>query len=92
MPLTAGFIGKVWLFGAAIQAGYVGLATVGILMTMFSFYYYLRVVVYMYMYDAEEGELFEPPTVSNKIALGFSAFFVILFGIFPNLLWLVILS
>jgi NADH-quinone oxidoreductase subunit N len=49
VPISAGFIGKFQLFAAAVDAGYVGLAIVGVLTSVVSAYYYLRVVVSMYM-------------------------------------------
>ncbi len=51
IPPTAGFAGKVYLFSAAIDAGYVGLAVIGVLNSLVSVYYYLGVVVQMYMVD-----------------------------------------
>lgn len=87
VPGTAGFVGKLWLFGAAVQSGYILLAVVGILTTMLSFYYYLRIIVMMYMHDAEKDARFDQYSVSNTIALCIAAFFIILLGVFPNLLW-----
>ena len=52
IPPTAGFMGKLWLFGAAIDSGYVWLAVIGVLNSAISLYYYIRVVVFMYL---EEG-------------------------------------
>jgi NADH-quinone oxidoreductase subunit N len=48
-PPTAGFAGKVYLFSAAIDAGYVGLAVIGVLNSLVSVYYYFGVLVQMYM-------------------------------------------
>jgi NADH-quinone oxidoreductase subunit N len=48
MPPTAGFIGKLWLFKAGIDAGFTGLVIVAAISTMVSIYYYLRPVVVMY--------------------------------------------
>jgi NADH-quinone oxidoreductase subunit N len=50
-PPTAGFAGKFYLFSAAVDAGYVGLAVVGVLNSLVSVYYYLGVLVPMYMAD-----------------------------------------
>ena len=47
IPPTAGFMGKFWLFGAAIEAGYVWLAVIGVLNSAVSLYYYIRIVVFM---------------------------------------------
>jgi NADH-quinone oxidoreductase subunit N len=49
VPPTLGFWGKFYIFRAAIEAGNVGLAIVGLLTSLLSAYYYLRVVVVMYM-------------------------------------------
>ena len=51
MPPTAGFTGKFYLFSAAIDAGYVGLAIIGALNSLVSVYYDLGVLVSMYMAD-----------------------------------------
>lgn len=87
MPCTAGFVGKLWLFGAAIQGEYYALAVVGILTTLLSFYYYLRVIVFMYMHEPEEGISFDTVPMTGRIATGIAAFGVLLLGIYPNLLW-----
>jgi NADH-quinone oxidoreductase subunit N len=60
MPPTAGFAGKFYLFSAAIDAGYVGLAVIGVLNSLISVYYYLGVLVPMYM--AEGTRAIVPPT------------------------------
>jgi NADH-quinone oxidoreductase subunit N len=60
IPPTAGFAGKFYLFSAAIDAGYVGLAVVGVLNSLVSVYYYLGVLVSMYM--AEGGRAVVPPS------------------------------
>ena len=49
VPPTLGFWGKFYIFRAAVEAGNVGLAVVGLLTSLLSAYYYLRVVVVMYM-------------------------------------------
>ena len=53
IPPTAGFMGKLWLFGSAIDAGYIGLAVVGVLNSALSLYYYVRVVVFMWADDPD---------------------------------------
>ena len=55
IPPTAGFVGKLYIFQAAVGAQLYGLAVVGVLTSVLGAYYYLRVVVYMYM-RAPEGE------------------------------------
>lgn len=53
VPPLAGFIGKLLLFGAAINAGFVWLAVVAILNTVLSLAVYLRIVIPLY--QAPEG-------------------------------------
>ena len=51
IPPTAGFMGKVYLFGVAVQAGLIPLVVVGVLNSVVSIVYYLRVTVAMYMQE-----------------------------------------
>lgn len=53
LPPTIGLIGKLYLFRAVIDAGFVWLAVIGVLTSVVSAFYYLRVVVIMYMKDGE---------------------------------------
>jgi NADH-quinone oxidoreductase subunit N len=40
IPLTGGFVGKFYLFSAAIKEGFLGLAVIGVLNSVLSVYYY----------------------------------------------------
>jgi NADH-quinone oxidoreductase subunit N len=51
LPPTAGFVAKWYVFAAAVQEGYFGLAIVGVLTSVISVFFYLRIVVAMYMSD-----------------------------------------
>ena len=55
IPPTAGFMGKVYLFGVALRAGLVPLVIVGVLNSVVSVFYYLRVTVALYM-EEPQGE------------------------------------
>ena len=55
IPPTAGFMGKFWLFGAAIESGYVWLAVIGVLNSAVSLYYYIRIVVFMWLKNEPSG-------------------------------------
>ncbi len=55
IPPTAGFMGKLYLFAAAVNAGYVWLVVVAVLMSAVSLYYYFRIVLQMYLRDGEEA-------------------------------------
>ena len=60
MPPTVGFVGKFYLFRTAIEAGFVGLAVIGVLTSLVSVYYYLRVVMYMFMRSGDPEARQEP--------------------------------
>ena len=53
-PPTAGFMGKLYLFAAAVEGGYIILTLIAVLMSAVSLYYYFRIVVQMYLRDGEE--------------------------------------
>jgi NADH-quinone oxidoreductase subunit N len=57
IPPTAGFMGKLYLFAAAVEGGYVLLAVIAVIMSAVSLYYYFRIVVQMYLQDGEEEGL-----------------------------------
>jgi NADH-quinone oxidoreductase subunit N len=84
IPGTAGFMGKVVIFSAAVGAGQVPLAILGVLMSAISVYYYIRVPVLMYMREpSEEGPRLELATGEGLVLLA-CAFGVLYLGIFPN--------
>jgi NADH-quinone oxidoreductase subunit N len=56
IPPTGGFMSKLYVFAAAVNAGYVGLVVIGVLMSAVSLYYYFRIVVKMYLVDGDEAE------------------------------------
>lgn len=83
IPPTAGFMGKLWIFSAAIEARYVWLAVIGVLNSAISLYYYLRVVVFMFMKGEATGS--EPvmhPALGAALAVALVGTIVI--GIYPR--------
>ena len=86
IPPTAGFMGKFWLFNAAIDAGYYWLAVIGVLNSAVSLYYYIRVVVFMYLKQETTGS--EPTTsVGLALALAAAVAVTIVLGVYPELLF-----
>lgn len=53
LPPTAGFIGKLYLFAALLNSGWVWLAVVGAINSVISLYYYVRVLRNMYLVSSE---------------------------------------
>ncbi|MGB4598770.1 MAG: NADH-quinone oxidoreductase subunit N [Trichlorobacter sp.] len=86
IPPTAGFIGKFYLFSAAVQEGYVWLAIIGVLNSAASVYYYLRVMVFMYMKPAEEEFGWVKVTAPITLALVVAGVATLALGIVPSYL------
>ncbi len=89
IPLTAGFVGKAVVFGAAVDAGYTWLVVVGVVTATAGLFFYLRVIVLMYMQAPAVAEA--PGTASARpatpfparLALGVAMVVTILFGVAP---------
>ncbi len=87
LPPTAGFVGKLVLFGALVEEGGafpVSLAVIGVLFSVVSLYYYARVVGAMF--------LVRPREEAAPVRLEFSTYFILWamavltigFGLFPS--------
>ena len=86
IPPTAGFMGKIWVFGAAIDAGWTWLAVVGVVNTAISLFYYIRVVVFMWVKEEVMGSPI-PLGPAMAVALTITAVGTIGFGLYPELLF-----
>jgi NADH-quinone oxidoreductase subunit N len=83
IPPTAGFVGKFYLFGAAVREGYIWLAVIGVLNSAVAAYYYLRIIVVMYMRDPEGAPTELAPSLSGTLALFVALCGVIWLGVMP---------
>jgi NADH-quinone oxidoreductase subunit N len=83
IPPTAGFVGKFYLFGAAVRSGYVWLAVIGVLNSAAAAYYYLRIIVNMYMREPEGTPAVIMPSFAGALAVVVALWGVIQLGIFP---------
>jgi len=77
IPPLAGFFGKWFVFAAAINAGLVTLAVIGVLASVVGAFYYLRIVKVMYFDEAVEP--FDKPDRSMAVVLSASAIVVTAF-------------
>jgi NADH-quinone oxidoreductase subunit N len=87
IPPTAGFMGKFWLFGAAIESGHLWLAVVGVLNSAISLYYYLRVVVFMYLKKDATGMTEAAPSPSLTFAMAIAVVATLFLGVYPRALF-----
>ncbi len=91
IPITAGFVGKVAVFSAAIDAGYLWLVIVGVVSATAGLFFYLRVIVLMYM-QAPAPAMVEAPGAARaqpepsgpvRFALVVATALTIAFGVVP---------
>ncbi|HEX9597675.1 MAG TPA: NADH-quinone oxidoreductase subunit N, partial [Anaerolineales bacterium] len=84
IPLTAGFIGKWFVFKVTLDAGLVPLAVIGVLTSVVSAFYYVRIIVNMYL---REGEGDPAAGATRYVEWAIYAAFAgtLLLGIFPAL-------
>jgi NADH-quinone oxidoreductase subunit N len=83
LPPTAGFIGKWYIFSAAVQEGHYALAIIGVLTSVVSVFFYLRIVVMMYMTEgADAVRPHVPATAMAGLALATLAVFYL--GVLPT--------
>lgn len=83
IPPTAGFIGKLYIFMAAINAGYTWLVIIAVIFSAISAYFYLRIVMYMYMRDPKITVNLTT-SFSSGIALVVTTAAVLIIGVFPT--------
>jgi NADH-quinone oxidoreductase subunit N len=83
IPPTAGFVGKFYLFMAAVNAGYTWLAIVAVIFSAISAYFYLRIVMYMYMKEPKT-EIALSASASTGLALLVTVVAVLLIGVLPS--------
>jgi NADH-quinone oxidoreductase subunit N len=85
IPPTAGFVGKLVIFRAAIESGFVALAMIGVATSAIAAYYYFMVIKTMFM---EQSAV--QPELSTSRPLAFGLFLMVaatlLLGPFPNVL------
>jgi NADH-quinone oxidoreductase subunit N len=85
VPPLAGFLGKLYVFGAAVQGGLAWLAALGVVNSVISAYYYLRVVAAMAwperMHTAPAG-IRVPRGLQAAVAL--AALAVVVLGLWPG--------
>ena len=84
LPPTAGFIGKWYIFSAAVSAGYYSLAVIGMLTSVISVFFYLRVVVMMYMAEREGDAVQVRVTGLGMAALAVSIAAIFYLGVLPT--------
>ncbi len=84
IPPTGGFVGKFYLFAAAVQSGWTWLAVVGVVTSAISLYYYFRIVVFMYQQEAGSATPAPAPARGVSIAIALCAAATLVLGLWPG--------
>src|ERR1700681_615548 len=84
LPITAGFLGKFYVFNAALESNLIWLAILLALNSVIGAYYYLRVMVVMYMREPKQEIAAEPVPWTLSIVLWIAAAGTVFVGLFPT--------
>ncbi|MEK7286743.1 MAG: NADH-quinone oxidoreductase subunit N [Nitrospirota bacterium] len=83
IPPTAGFIGKLLLFGSAIEGQFYGLAVIGVLNSVISLYYYFKVATVMFMEEPSQERTLSF-SIPIKIGLWAMSIATLVIGLYPE--------
>lgn len=83
IPPLAGFIGKFYVFMAAVDAGFIKLAIAGVLFSAVGAFYYLRIVKLMY-FDEAASEFSMPVATTSNAVVWVSWAMILFWGVFPT--------
>ena len=83
IPPAAGFLGKYYIFLSLIESQHYGLASLGVLYSLFGLYYYLKIANSMLMRAPMETERLSL-SFGMRCTLGVTALATIVIGIFPE--------
>jgi len=83
IPATIGFIGKFYVFAAAVRERFYVLALIGVLNSVVSLYYYMRPVREMFLEQPEEGASRFSDEAWNYSLMGLLATATIALGLYP---------
>jgi len=84
VPLTGGFVGKFYIFQAALNSHLVWLTVLGLINSAIAAYYYLKIIVAIYMRQPDVATMqLEAPPFTLRLAMWVSAIGVLVLGLFP---------
>jgi NADH-quinone oxidoreductase subunit N len=81
MPPLAGFVGKFYVFAAAVEGGLIWLAVIGVLNAIIGLYYYLIVLKVVYLHRSPDEDKPIAVGVPYTIALGTCVAFILAIGV-----------
>jgi NADH-quinone oxidoreductase subunit N len=87
IPPMVGFFGKIYLFSAAVNAGYVWLPILGLVGSAIGIFYYLRIIVNLYMLPSDASDVKVRATTLQENLITLSALTTLVLGLFPQLVF-----
>jgi NADH-quinone oxidoreductase subunit N len=87
VPPLAGFVAKIWVFAAAVDADLVWLAFIGVINAIIGVYYYLIVLKYVYLYRSDDEDKPLPISRPDRLALAMLTLGILLVGILFGPWW-----
>ncbi len=84
LPITAGFLGKFYIFTAALASRLIWLAVLLAINSVIAAFYYLRVIVVMYMREPNQSWLAVPMPWAVTVVLSIAAIGTFYLGLFPG--------
>ncbi len=81
IPPLAGFLGKFYIFVAAVNAGFVPLAVVGLLASVIGAFYYIRIIKLVYFDEATVQ--FDKPGLLTGTLMGASSILMLVYFVYP---------
>ncbi|GAB2696161.1 NADH-quinone oxidoreductase subunit N [Mucilaginibacter koreensis] len=85
IPLTAGFIGKFYMFYGAMSRYQIWLVIIAVINAIASIYYYFKVIIAMYFRTGDEHTVLTVPGY-YRFVLGVSAVITLVVGIYPEMI------
>ncbi|WP_235987763.1 NADH-quinone oxidoreductase subunit NuoN [Halosaccharopolyspora lacisalsi] len=88
IPMTSGFMGKFYVFSAAVTDGMVPLVVIALVASAAAAFFYLRVIVLMYFNEpAADGPTVSVPGAFTTAAITLGVVVTLLLGVLPTLAW-----
>ena len=84
IPPTGGFVGKFYLFAAAVESGWIWVAVVGVLTSAISLFFYFGIVVQMYLKESDDTTPRPMPAVGVASTIAICAVVTVLLGLVPG--------
>ncbi|MDQ6809709.1 MAG: NADH-quinone oxidoreductase subunit N [Verrucomicrobiota bacterium] len=84
VPFTVGFLGKFYIFDAAVRTHQVALAAAGVVTVACGFYYYLKLVRAMYWESSTSDAAAIPVSALSRFAMILLMIGIIVLGVYPQ--------